>query len=173
MSQYEAIYIIDAAMEEAPRSELIARFNELIAANGGVLDKIDEWGKRRLAYTIDYKNEGYYVLLHFSSGPDLPRELERNLQNNENVIRYLIVKLEQKRSSVKPRAVPMRFAPPAPVTAAAPEAAPEVAVEAEVEVEVVVEAAPEVETEVAVEAVEIEAEVEATPVAEDAPEADA
>jgi len=162
MTQYEAIYIIDAAMEDAARSELIARFNELIAANGGTLDKIDEWGKRRLAYTIDYKNEGYYVLLHFSSGPDLPRELERNLQNNENILRYLIVKLEQKRSSVKPRAVPLR---PAPFVdpAAAAETEP-------VEAEPVAETDPVAETEPAAEA---EPVVETEPVAEAEPAIDA
>ncbi len=135
MNKYESIYIIDSAMEDVARNELIARFNDLIATNGGTIEKIDEWGKRRLAYTIDYKNEGYYVLLHFSSGPELPRELERNLQNNENILRYLIVKLEQKRSSVKPRAVPLRPAPmyvapdadpvpAAPVSEAAPVSTP-------------------------------------------------
>jgi len=174
MTQYEAIYIIDTAMEEAARSELIARFNELIAANGGTLDKVDEWGKRRLAYTIDYKNEGYYVLLHFSAGPNLPRELERNLQNNENILRYLVVKLEQKRSSVKPRAVPLRPAPPIePAIAAeaepAVEAGPVTEVEPTAEAEPVIEAEPAAETEPDFEAepvVEAEPAIEAEPVVE-------
>ena len=64
---------------------------------------IDAWGKRRLAYAIDYKTEGWYVLVNFTAPVDLPRELERNLQINENVLRYLVIKLVEKRSSVKPR----------------------------------------------------------------------
>lgn len=119
MSRYELMYIIDPALEDGLRKELIDRFSGLIAENGGTVEKVDEWGKRRLAYPIDYKNEGYYVLVTFSAGPDLPREMERNLQISESILRYLIVKLEQKQTSVKPRPVPVR-----PVHMAAPVAAP-------------------------------------------------
>ena len=121
MNKYEVIYIIDTAMEEGARKELIQKFADLIAANGGAVEKVDEWGKRRLAYAIDYKVEGYYVLMHFTAGPDVPKELQRNLQINENVIRSQVVKLLQKKSSVKPRPVRAPFAAPA---AEAPVAAP-------------------------------------------------
>mgnify|MGYP002539737169 CR=1 FL=1 len=93
-NKYEAMYIIDAAIEEEARKALIERFNTLITDNGGTLSDIDEWGKRRLAYPIDYKNEGYYVLLHFEAAPEFPRELERNFNNDENVLRYLVVRKE-------------------------------------------------------------------------------
>lgn len=144
MNKYEAIYIIDAAMEEGARKELIAKFNEVITANGGTIDKVDEWGKRRLAYTIDYKNEGYYVLMHFSALPELPRELERNLQNNENILRYLVTKIEHKRSNVKPRAVPVRpvFAPSPVIAHAEPSTAPAEAAPVAEPVAPVAEAAP-------------------------------
>ena len=106
MNRYEMIYIIDTGLEEAARKELIEKVSALISANGGEVEKVDEtWGKRRLAYAIDYKTEGWYVLVNFKAPADLPRELERNLQINENVLRYLVVKLEEKRSSVKPRPV--------------------------------------------------------------------
>lgn len=123
MNKYEVIYIIDTTVEDAPRKELVAKFNEVVTANGGTIEKIDEWGKRRLAYTIDYKNEGYYVLMHITAPAELPRELERNLQINENIVRYLIVKLEQKRSNVKPRAVQPRPMPAFVPAEAAPLAA--------------------------------------------------
>lgn len=123
MNKYEIIYIIDAAMEEAPRKDLIAKFSALITNNGGSIEKMDEWGKRRLAYAINYKTEGYYVLMQFTAGSDLPKELERNLQISESVIRYQIVKLEQKKCSVKPR--PVRVA--IPVAPAAEVVAPVVA----------------------------------------------
>lgn len=105
MSRYELIYIIDTSVEEEARKELIERFSAMITDNGGTVDKVDEWGKRRLAYPINYKTEGYYVLVNFSGEAELPREIERNLEIHENVLRYLIVKLLTKKASVKPRAV--------------------------------------------------------------------
>ena len=103
MNRYEMIYIIDTDLEETAE-----------------IEKVDEtWGKRRLAYAIDYKTEGWYVLVTFKAPVELPRELERNLQINENVLRYLVIKLVEKKASVKPR--PER---PAPVAAPAEEAAP-------------------------------------------------
>ena len=114
MNRYEMIYIIDADLEETARKELI--------------EKVDEtWGKRRLAYAIDYKTEGWYVLVTFKAPVELPRELERNLQINENVLRYLVIKLVEKRSSVKPRAErPAPVAAPVDEAPAAEEAAPAV-----------------------------------------------
>lgn len=135
MNRYELTYIIDTALEETARKELIEKVSALIAANGGEVEKVDEtWGKRRLAYAIDYKTEGWYVLVTFKAPAELPRELERNLEIYDSVIRYLVVKLVEKRSNVKPRAV-RPAAPVAPV-----EAAP--AVETPAEAAPAVEAAP-------------------------------
>jgi len=121
MNRYEMTYIIDVSLEEAARKELIERVNGFITAGGGTVEKVDEtWGKRRLAYAIDYKTEGWYVLVNFKAHAELPREIERNLQINENVLRYLTVKLEEKHSSVKPR--PERPAEPAAAEAPAEEA---------------------------------------------------
>ena len=66
MNKYELIYIIDTAVEETARKELIEKFNGIITANGGEVVKVEEWGKRRLAYAIDYKTEGYYVYVAFN-----------------------------------------------------------------------------------------------------------
>lgn len=96
MNKYELIYIIDTAVEETARKELIEKFNGIIAANGGEVVKVEEWGKRRLAYAIDYKTEGYYVYVAFNGASELPKELSRNLGINENVIRSQIVKLLEK-----------------------------------------------------------------------------
>ena len=115
MNKYELTYIIDTALEETARNELIEKFSELIKQNGGEIEKVDEtWGKRRLAYPINDKPEGYYVLITMQAPAELPREIERNLEISENILRYLIIKLEDKKHSVKPR----------PVRAAAPMAAP-------------------------------------------------
>ena len=117
MNKYELVYVIDAGLEDEARKAVIDRFNGMIEQNGGKVLKVDEWGKRRLAYPINYKTEGYYLLVNFESEAELPRELERNLQIAETVLRYLIVKVEDKHSNVKPR--PVRVAPEA---AEAPEA---------------------------------------------------
>ena len=136
MNRYELTYIIDTALEESARKELVEKVSDLIVANGGEVEKVDEtWGKRRLAYAIDYKTEGWYVLVTFKAPAELPRELERNLEINENVMRYLVIRLLEKKSSVKPR--PARPVAPvaAPVAPAAPAAAEAVdAVVVEVEV---------------------------------------
>ena len=119
MNKYEVVYIIDPAVEEEARKELIAKFNTLIADNGGNVDKVEEWGKRRLAYAIDYKTEGYYVLVNFQAESELPKELERNLQISDSIIRYQVIRLLEKKASVKPR--PVRTAPAAPAAEAAVE----------------------------------------------------
>ena len=122
MNRYELTYIIDTALEETARKELIEKVSALIAANGGEVEKVDEepWGKgaKRLAYPINYKTEGWYVLVTFKAPADLPRELERNLEIYDDVLRYLVVKLEVKRSNVKPRAPKAAPAVEAPVEAA-------------------------------------------------------
>jgi small subunit ribosomal protein S6 len=87
MNRYEVIYIIDTQVDEAARQELITKFSDLVKSYGGEIEKLDEWGKRRLAYTIDYKNEGYYVLMHMQAEPTFPKELERNFDINENILR--------------------------------------------------------------------------------------
>ena len=91
MNQYEVMYVIDPALEDGARVELINRFSDLVKKNGGEVDRVDEWGKRRLAYAIQYKTEGYYVLMTFVSGPAFPRELDRKLRIAEGVMRSLIV----------------------------------------------------------------------------------
>ena len=106
MNQYEVMYVIDSALEDGARVELINRFSELVKKNGGEIDRVDEWGKRRLAYAINYKTEGYYVLMYIKAPSDLPRELERNMQISDSVLRYLVVRYEgavpAKREPLKP-----------------------------------------------------------------------
>ena len=106
MNQYEVMYIIDTAVEEQARVDLINRFSGLVEKNGGKVNRVDEWGKRRLAYPINYKTEGYYVLMYMAAPAALPRELERNLQISESVLRYMVVRFEgelpAKREPLKP-----------------------------------------------------------------------
>lgn len=92
MHPYEVLYILHTDQEETAIKALIEKFNAIITSNGGAVEKTDEWGKRRLAYVINYQSEGYYVLTHFSAAAGVPAELERNFKINEGVLRYLITR---------------------------------------------------------------------------------
>ncbi len=102
--KYELVYIIDPDVDEEGRKALMERFAGMIESNGGSVEKTDEWGKRHLAYPINDKSEGYYVLVNFSADPAVPKEIERNLGITESIMRYLVIRIEEKRSVVKPRA---------------------------------------------------------------------
>lgn len=92
MNQYEAMYIITPELEDEAIKGVVEKFSGIITANGGEVIKADEWGRKKLAYPIDYKTEGYYVLVDFASAPELPRELERNLKNDESILRFMVVR---------------------------------------------------------------------------------
>ncbi|MDY5730262.1 MAG: 30S ribosomal protein S6 [Eubacteriales bacterium] len=106
MNNYELTYIVKPTLDDNSRKETIERFTSLIEQNGGIVEKVDEafWGKRRLAYPINDMTEGYYVLTSFKANSEVPREIERNLQISDKILRYLVIKLEEKRRTVKPRA---------------------------------------------------------------------
>lgn len=93
INKYETIFVLDAALDEERINSLSERFQNLIAANGEV-ESVDVWGKRRLAYPIDYKTEGYYVLVNFSSNPEFPKELERVYGITDGVLRTLTIRKE-------------------------------------------------------------------------------
>lgn len=92
MNKYEAMYIVTPEMEDEAIKGIIEKFSGIITANGGEIEKTDEWGRKKLAYPIDYKTEGYYVLVNFAAAPELPRELERNFRNDESILRYMVVR---------------------------------------------------------------------------------
>ena len=94
MNQYEVLYVITPELDDEANQAVMAKCAEIITATGGEIEKTDVWGKRRLAYPIDYKTEGYYVLVVFNANPELPRELERNMRNDERLIRYMVTRKE-------------------------------------------------------------------------------
>lgn len=94
MNQYEVLYVITPELDDEANQAVQDKFAKIITENGGEIEKTDVWGKRRLAYAIDYKTEGFYVLVNFSAKPELPRELERNLRNDERIMRYMVTRKE-------------------------------------------------------------------------------
>ena len=90
-ANYETVMIISMKNGEENIQATIEKFKALIEKHA-TLQNVDEWGKRKLAYPINYKTEGYYVLVNFSAPATLPDELERVMRITDAVIRFLIVK---------------------------------------------------------------------------------
>lgn len=88
--KYEALYIINPQLTEEGTQALVEKFKAMVEAEG-TLTEVNEWGKRRLAYPINDLNEGHYVLMTFTSAPELPAELDRVLKITEGVIRSMII----------------------------------------------------------------------------------
>ena len=88
--KYELMYIIDHSIGEENVASIVEKFKTLIETNG-TIDEMEEMGKRKLAYEINYISEGYYVLVKFTSAPDFPAELDRILGITEGVMRSMIV----------------------------------------------------------------------------------
>ena len=95
MRKYEAMFILRPDLEEEKRNELIEKFKTIIS-NDGEVEEDNEWGMKKLAYEIKKFKEGYYVLANFKANTDLPKELERNFRISDNVIRYMVINLEEK-----------------------------------------------------------------------------
>ena len=87
---YEVVYIIDPMLSEADTAALVAKFKTLAEQNGSAVE-VEEWGKRKLAYEINDRTEGYYVLMTFTSAPAFPKELDRVLRITDGIMRSLIV----------------------------------------------------------------------------------
>ena len=89
-ANYEVVYIIDPNQSEEAIAATVAKFQTLAEQNGSAVE-VEEWGKRKLAYAIDYKSEGYYVLMSFTSDPAFPKELDRILGITDGIMRSMIV----------------------------------------------------------------------------------
>ena len=91
---YETIFIIDASLEEDSIKALTEKFTALISKNG-TLESVDEWGKRRLAYEIKDRTEGFYVLVDFKADADFPKELDRQYKITEGILRTIIIRKDE------------------------------------------------------------------------------
>ena len=90
-ANYEVVFIIDPAQGEEGIAALVNNYKTLAEQNGCSAIEVEEWGNRKLAYPIDYKTEGYYVLMNFTSEPSFPRELDRKLRIADGIMRSMIV----------------------------------------------------------------------------------
>ena len=94
MNKYELMFIVDPSLEDAKKEAFIETVKGIVAAEGEVSD-VDVWGLRKLAYPIQKKTEGYYVVMHFTAQPTLPKELDRTLRIADDCMRHIIVNLDE------------------------------------------------------------------------------
>lgn len=92
-NKYETVLVLSTkTLDDAAIEATVEKFKALITDNGGVIENVDTWGKKRLAYAINYETEGYYVLINFESESKLPIELDRVYHITSGVLRSIIIK---------------------------------------------------------------------------------
>ena len=90
MREYELLVLGKGTLSESERKNLTADIEKTISEGKGTVEKLEDWGKRNLAYEIRKQKEGYYTLFHFVAPEDFPKKLEKKLSINENILRYLL-----------------------------------------------------------------------------------
>lgn len=93
MNKYQLLYIIDGDCDEEKVREITENFSKQIEALGGKIESREDWNKRKFAYPINGKTEGYYVLVKFSAGPDVPAEIDRQMRINDKIARQMITRI--------------------------------------------------------------------------------
>jgi small subunit ribosomal protein S6 len=95
MRKYEAALILLSNLEEDVRNAEIEKVKNIITDRQGTIEKVNEWGQRRLAYEINKKREGYYVFIDFTAGSDAVDEIDRICKISDNVVRHMITVEEE------------------------------------------------------------------------------
>src|SRR5271169_2297053 len=129
MRIYEELFIVRPDLPEEETDQLIERLTLLIAGQGGNVDKSEKWGVRKLAYRVQKRTEGFYVLLQFVAKPETVKEVERRLRVSDEVMKFITVRIDErlkkidKRKKAREKRAARKPAPSAAVPAA-PAAAP-------------------------------------------------
>lgn len=96
-AKYETVFglSVKTYADEEALNAVVEKFKKLMTDNGATIDEVEVWGKKRMAYAVNYETEAYYVLIKFTAEGTFPAELERNYRITEGVLRSLVVKLEK------------------------------------------------------------------------------
>ena len=106
MKKYETIFILDPDLEEEHAQSTIEKVKKIITETNGEILKVEDWGKRKLAYEVKKKTKGHYILIHFLGSPTLLSELERNFRVMDPVIKFQSVRLDERQASFSDRPLP-------------------------------------------------------------------
>ena len=96
MNKYELAVVVSAKLEDEARADVIEKVKALITRFGGNVTDVDEWGKRRFAYEIQKMREGFYYFVQFDAPATAPAEIESRIRIMDNVLRYLVVRNDEK-----------------------------------------------------------------------------
>ncbi|MCI5819950.1 MAG: 30S ribosomal protein S6 [Acidaminococcus sp.] len=92
MNKYEMLYIIQNDVDDEVKNKIVEKYSKLVESLNGTVESVDKWGTKKYAYKINFKSEGYYVLMNFTAADTVPQELSRQLGNDENVVREMIIR---------------------------------------------------------------------------------
>ena len=95
MTKYEIMYIIRPDIEEEAQTNLIERFNNILTENGAEIEKVDEMGKRRLAYEVKNYRDGYYIVVNFAGGQQAVDEFDRQAKFTDDIVRHMVVRVDE------------------------------------------------------------------------------
>jgi len=95
-NQYELTYVISGVVKQNQIDDIVRSITQYVKGNGGEIIEVDEWGNQRLAYEIDKKRSGYYVNMYFRAPGDLIPKVERQMQINDDILRYLSLRMDAK-----------------------------------------------------------------------------
>lgn len=93
MNNYQMLYIIDNSIGEEEKAALVEKFSALVESLGGTIASVDKWGTKKFSYPIEYKKEGYYVLVKFAAESLVPAEIDRQMKNNDYIVRQMITRI--------------------------------------------------------------------------------
>lgn len=128
---YEEMFIIRPDATEEEITPIVEQLKTTVTSAGGTIDKEERWGVRKLAYRVEKRNEGYYVLMQFTAEPQTVKEVERRLRVNDAVLKYMTVRIDEKLKRIEKRKkqrekraarkpAPVVAAPVAPIEAILP-----------------------------------------------------
>jgi small subunit ribosomal protein S6 len=130
--QFETTFIVNASLDDSLIEGVIAKVQDLLTKNQGEVTEVQHWGRKRLAYPIAKKNNGFYVCIGFTGPVDLVSKLARFYHLEDNILRYLTIQVTEHMLKARLASpVPAETIPQQPLTTAAPEKAPPVAQESE------------------------------------------
>ena len=100
---YEEMFILRPDATEEEITPIVDQLKSTVTSAGGTVDKEERWGVRKLAYRVEKRNEGYYVLMQFTAGPQTVKEVERRLRVNDAVLKYMTVRIDEKLKKIEKR----------------------------------------------------------------------
>lgn len=103
MRIYEELFILRPDATEEEVDNIVEQVKQLITGGGGTVDKVEKWGVRKLAYRVDKRNEGLYVLMQFTSAPEPVKEVERRFRVMDDVLKFLTVRIDEKLKKIEKR----------------------------------------------------------------------